>query len=107
MFTVTYKMQMPSGILMFEIDLMITELKEGEACDAPSLKDALVKWWEDPEAPRRTPEEACLGAWACITDHLVAQREHGRVQCSRVLLETSGHKVKFTPTEDTWSKVYV
>ena len=34
MFTVTYKMQMPSGILMFEIDLMVTELKEGEACNA-------------------------------------------------------------------------
>ncbi len=107
MFTITYNMQMPSGILMFEIELMVSDLNEGEACSAPKLKEALISWWEDPEAPRRTPEEACLGAWACLTDYLVAQREHNRVQCSKVSLETSGHKVRFIPTEDTWSKVYV
>lgn len=107
MFLITYKMQMPSGILIFEVDLMVSELKDGHACDATGLKKALTAWWDDKDAPRRTPEEACLGAWATITDFLTAQRDHPRVQCSRVALETSGHTVKFTPTEDTWSKLYV
>lgn len=107
MFEITYKMQMPSGILIFEVDLMVSELKEGQACNAADLKKALIKWWEDPDAPRRTPEEACLGAWATITDYITAQRDHPRVQCSRVALETSGHTVKFTPTEDIWSKIHV
>lgn len=98
---------MPSGILIFEIRLLVTELVEGQACDPKALKDAMTTWWDDPEAPRRTPEEACLGAWACITDHLVANKSHPRVQCSEVSLETSGHKVKFRPTEDTWSELYV
>lgn len=107
MFEITYKMQMPSGILIFELDLMVTHLTEGNACDPTELKISLIKWWNDPEAPRRTPEEACLGAWACVTDHLVANKQHPRVQCSRVGVETSGHKVQFRPTEDMWSEVYV
>lgn len=107
MFIIEYKMQMPNGILLFELQLMVTELKEGNACDPKRIKEALVNWWEDPDAPRRTPEEACLGAWACVTDYLVAERHHPRVQCSQVTLPTSGHKVTFKPTEDTWSKIYV
>lgn len=107
MFQISYKMQMPNGILIFEVDLMVSELKDGVACEAKNIKEALVAWWEDPDAPRRTPEEACLGAWACVTDYLVEQREHPRVQCSRVTLPTSGHNVTFVPTEDTWSKIYV
>jgi len=107
MFIVTYKMQMPSGILIFEIDLMIERLIEGKGYEAPLLKQALTKWWEDPEAPRRSPEEACLGAWACITDHIVANREHPRVQCSRISVDTSGQKITFKPTEDVWSDVNV
>lgn len=106
MFEITYKMQMPSGILIFELDLIVANLVEGQACDPKALKDALIAWWDDPEAPRRTPEEACLGAWACVTDHLVAKRQHPRVQCSRVGVETSGHRVQFRPTEDMWSEVY-
>lgn len=107
MFTITYKMQMPSGILIFEVDLMISELKEGVGYEAPLIKEALTAWWEDPNAPRRSPEEACLGAWATITDHLVAKKEHPRVQCSRVSVDTSGQKIEFKPTEDIWSEVYV
>ena len=107
MFLITYKMQMPSGILIFEVDLLITELLDGSACDSKSLKKALSDWWEDPEAPRSSPEEACLGAWATATDHLVQTRQHPRVQCVRVAVETSGQKIQFTPTDDTWSKLDV
>jgi hypothetical protein len=107
MFEITYLMQMPSGILMFEVDLMVTELEDGQAFDVKGMKEDLIQWWEDPEAPRRTPEEACLGAWSTITDFIYKQKSHPRVQCSRVALETSGHKVKFTPTEDVWRKIYV
>jgi len=107
MFLITYKMQMPSGILIFEIDLLIDELSNGNACDSRALKDALCVWWEDPEAPRRSPEEACLGAWATATDYLVETKQHPRVQCARVAVETSGQKIQFTPTEDTWSKLDV
>lgn len=99
-------MQMPSGILIFELDLMVTELRKGQACDPTAIKKALVSWWEDPDSPRRTPEEACLGAWATVTDHLVSNKDHPRVQCSRVSVETSGHRVEFKPTEDTWNEVY-
>jgi hypothetical protein len=107
MFLVTYKMQMTSGILIFEIDLLITELIDGVACDAKPIKDALCAWWDDPEMPRGTPEEACLGAWATVTDHLVETRQHPRVQCARVAVETSGQKIQFTPTDETWSKLDV
>ena len=55
MFEITYNMQMPSGILIFEVDLLVTELIEGQAFDAKELKAALCAWWEDPDAPRRTP----------------------------------------------------
>lgn len=105
MFLITYKMQMPSGILIFEIDLLVTELNEGVACDSKGLKEALCSWWDDEDAPRRTPEEACLGAWATATDYFVATRQHPRVQCARVAVETSGQTVQFTPTDDTWSKL--
>jgi len=107
MFTITYKMQMPSGILIFEVDLMIERLEDGAGYSAPLIKEALTQWWDDPESPRRTPEEACLGAWATITDHLVAKRQHPRVQCSRVSVDTSGQTITFKPTEDVWSDVNV
>ena len=105
MFLSTYKMQMPSGMLIFEIDLLITELKEGVPCDSRGLKEALIKWWEDEDAPRRTPEEACLGAWATATDYFINTKEHPRVQCARVAVETSGQTVQFTPTQDTWDRL--
>ena len=107
MFEITYNMQMPSGILIFEVDLLVSELVDGQAFDAKEVKAALCAWWEDPDAPRRTPEEACLGAWSTITDYIVKQQAHPRVQCSRVGLNTSGHTVKFMPTEDTWRKIHV
>ena len=43
MFIIEYKMQMPNGILLFELQLMVTELKEGNACDPKRIKEALVK----------------------------------------------------------------
>lgn len=107
MFTIRYKIQMPSGILIFEVELMISDLEEGSAVNSKELKDVMTAWWNDPDAPRDTPEQACLGAWACITDYLVDSKQHPRVQCSEVHLETSGMNIKFNPTEDTWSKLNV
>lgn len=105
MFLVTLKMQMPSGILIFEMDLLVTELIEGSALpDSQGLKSALNKWWES-DAPRRSPEEACLGAWATATDYFVDTKQHPRVQCARVSVETSGQTVQFTPTDDTWRQL--
>lgn len=107
MFLITYDMQMTSGILIFEVDLLITDLIDGRACEAQSIKAELCKWWDDPEMPRSSPEEACLGAWATITDYLVETKQHPRVQCVRVSVETSGQKIQFTPTDETWSKLDV
>jgi len=107
MFTIVYKIQMPSGILIFEVELMITDLDDqGNGVNAKELKQVLTEWWES-DSPKDTPEEACLGAWATITDYLVNTKQHPRVQCSEVFLETSGLKISFKPTEDTWSKLDV
>jgi len=105
MFLNRYKIQMPTGILIFELDLLVTELLDGVAVDAVSLKKALSDWWLDESAPRRTPEEACLGAWATATDHFVNTKQHPRVQCVRVSVETSGQSASFTPTDDTWRQL--
>jgi hypothetical protein len=105
MFEIIYKMQMPSGILIFEITLLVEELLEGEACDARELKKALIVWWEDEDAPRRTPEEACLGAWACATNFFTQNKHHPRVLCSRVEVNTSGQNVSFIPNDTTWRKL--
>lgn len=101
-----YKMQMPSGILIFGVEISAIELnKEGDLCSPSEIKSELNKWWESPNCLRRSPEEACLGVWATITDFFVNTRQHNRVKCTKVSVLTSGQETSFTPTQDTWSQI--
>ena len=108
MFRTVYRMQMPTGILIFDVEISAQELTEdGEICNPSELKQKLCDWWVDPDSLRRTPEEACVGAWATATDYFVASRQHSRVKCTKVSVVTSGQETLFQPTDDTWSKLDV
>ena len=92
--------------LIFDMEFYCKELNDqGEAFDLASMKGALHAWWIDESAPRRTQEEACLGAWATATDFLVKNKIHPRVQCISVSVDTSGQKVTLKPTDDIWSSL--
>lgn len=107
MFTIQKRIQMPGhSPLIFDMEFYCTELNnDGEAFDLASMKSELHKWWVDESAPRRTQEEACLGAWATATDQLVKMKISNRVRCVSVSVDTSGQKVTLRPTEETWSRL--
>ena len=107
MFTINRRIQMPGhSPLIFDMEFYCKELdEEGQSFSLADMKAALHNWWIDDDSPRRTQEEACLGAWAIATDHLVKTRNHPRVQCVSVSVDTSGQKVTLRPTDDTWRNV--
>ncbi len=108
MFKTVYRMQMPTGILIFDVEVTASDLDDdGNICNPSQLKSKLSVWWKDEDALRRTPEEACLGCWATATDYFVASRQHPRVTCTKVSVVTSGQETSFKPTQDTWSKLDV
>jgi len=108
MFTSIYKMQMPTGILIFNVEITALELNEdGDICNPSILKQKLCDWWSEPNVLRRSPEEACLGCWATATDFFVNSKQFNRVKCTKVSVLTSGQETFFKPTEEVWSKVNV
>ena len=99
---------MPTGILIFDVEVTASDLDDnGDICNPSQLKSKLCEWWKDENALRRTPEEACLGCWATATNCFVAVQQHPRVKCSKVSVVTSGQETSFKTTQETWSQLDV